>query len=245
MVMAASRKPGGAGMRRFWDARAKENAFYFIDNRLRYHAPDVDRFWAEGKRDLEHVLNALDLEIDSTMVVVDIGCGVGRLTRPLSARAARVLGIDVSEEMLARARELNRDLDNVQWLRGDGTSLSPIRDSSVDACISHVVFQHIPDPAVILGYVREMGRVLRRGGWAAFVVSNDPRAHGAPPRVSILRWLRVLARRGPRGQSDPRWRGAPVGIAAVRVAADDAGMTLERILHPGTQFCLLHARRRR
>jgi SAM-dependent methyltransferase len=232
-------------MRRFWDARAKENAFYFIDNRLCYDAPDVDRFWAEGKHDLEHVLDALDLEIDSTMVVVDIGCGVGRLTRPLSARAARVLAIDVSEEMLARARDLNRDLDNVQWLRGDGTSLSPIRDSSVDACISYVVFHHIPDPAVTLGYVREMGRVLRPGRWAAFQVSNDPQAHGAPPRVSMRRWLRVLAGRGPRGQSDPSWRGSPVDIAALRATADDGDMTLERIMHPGTQLCLVLARRRR
>ena len=43
-------------------------------------------------------------------------------------------------------REHNPGLANVEWIEGDGTSLAPIEDASADACVSHVVFQHIPDP---------------------------------------------------------------------------------------------------
>jgi hypothetical protein len=35
-------------MKRYWDARAAENPFYFVDNRLSYSQPDLDRFWAGG-----------------------------------------------------------------------------------------------------------------------------------------------------------------------------------------------------
>ena len=55
-----------------------------------------------------------------------------------------------------------------------------LRRRSVDGCFSHVVFQHIPDPPITLNYVREMGRVLRPGGWALFQVSNDPTIHQPP-----------------------------------------------------------------
>src|SRR5947209_19965097 len=161
-------------MEQFWDARAREDAFYFVDSRLRYHAPDQRAFWAGGEKALRALLGAVDVEIAPGQVVLDIGCGLGRLTRPLAAEAARVIAIDVSQEMLAQARDLNPGLEHVEWLHGDGESLRPVPDASVDVCISHVVFRHIPDTAVTLGYVREMGRVLSPGGFAAFELSNAP-----------------------------------------------------------------------
>src|SRR3954470_2705623 len=163
---------GTGDMGRFWDARAREDAFYFVDNTGTYRDADVERFWAEGRRNLDTVLGVLGAEVHAQDVVLDVGCGVGRLTRVLAERAAHVHAIDVSAEMLEQARELNARLTNVTWHHGDGTTLNPIADASVDAVVSHVVFQHIPDPQVTLGYVREMGRVLRPGGWAAFQISN-------------------------------------------------------------------------
>src|SRR4051812_44626656 len=134
-------------MERSWDARAREDAFWFVDSRLEYGAPDEEAFWAGGEEALAGLLGVLGAKLEPGLVVVDIGCGLGRLTRPLAADAARVIAIDVSNEMLARARELNPQLDNVEWIHGDGASLRPVEDASVDACVSHVVFRHIPDPA--------------------------------------------------------------------------------------------------
>jgi SAM-dependent methyltransferase len=232
----------GADMQGFWDRRARENAWYYVDNRLDYADPDVDRFWAEGERDLDALLAALGVEVAPGDVVVDLGCGVGRLTRALAGRAAEVVAIDVSGEMLARAREHNSHLGNVRWLHGDGTTLAPLPDRSADACVSLVVFQHIPDPAVTLGYVREIGRVLRPGGWAAFQVSTDPDIH-RPRRRPAADRLRALVGRAPRGQNDPRWRGATVDLGALERAAGEAAMRLERVENRGQQFCLVLARR--
>ncbi len=234
-------------MERFWDARAREDAFYFVDNRQPYRDVDREAFWARGEEELDLLLGALGLTVAGEDVVVEVGCGVGRLTRALAARAQKVWALDVSEEMLDRARRLHRDLRDVLWIHGDGVTLARVPSAVADACVSHVVFQHIPDPEVTLGYVREMGRVLRPGGWAAFQVSNDPAVHQPRPRPrpgGALAVARALVRRRPRGQSNPAWLGSAVDLDDLRSAAQEGGMAVERVVGAGTQFCAVLARRR-
>jgi SAM-dependent methyltransferase len=235
----------GTTAERFWDERAREHALFFVDNRLDYRSPDLEQFWAGGEAALDGILSSVGETVRPEDVVVDIGCGVGRLTRVLAKRASRVVAVDVSSEMLARAAELNPGLDNVEWVHGDGRGLTGVPDASVDACVSHVVFQHIPDPAVTLAYVREMGRALRPGGWAAFQVSTDPDVHRPRGTAQRLLWrLAALARRGPRAQEHAAWLGAAVDIGELERAAAGAGLELERVLGRGTQFTTVLARRR-
>ena len=232
-------------MREFWDARAAEDAFYFVDNRLEYGQPETERFWAGGREVLDVMLPLLGVRVEPGDRIVEIGCGVGRVTRHLVDRGATVTAVDVSPRMLARARELNPKLANVEWTLGDGRTLSAIASASVDACFSHVVFQHLPDPEITLGYVREIGRVLRPGGWAALHVSNQPEIHRRPSP-----WRRLLARardttgRGPRGQTDPAWLGSAVDLSRLRETADGANMETERVAGEGTQHCLVLLRAR-
>jgi SAM-dependent methyltransferase len=227
----------GEDMARFWDERAREDPFFFVDNRLEYRRPDPERFWAGGEEDLDLMLAIGGVAIGPDDEVVELGCGIGRLTRAMAARARRVRALDVSEAMIDLAREHNPELANVDWIAGDGTSLAPIGDASADACLSHVVLQHIPDPEVSLGYVREMGRVLRPGGWALFQFSNAPRVHRSPGVVERLR------RRGPSATHDPRWIGSALSLDAVRAAARDGGMDVERVTGEGHQHCVALARR--
>jgi SAM-dependent methyltransferase len=234
----------GSHMERFWDARAREDAYYFVDSRLQYGSPDERAFWAGGEEALEKLVEVVGAPaIEPTATVVDIGCGLGRLTRPLAARAARVIAVDVSSEMLKRAGALNAHLDNVEWVHGDGESLRPIADSSVDACVSHVVFRHIPDPAITLGYMREIGRVLRPGGFAAFELSNkrEPHVHRSSGR---FRALAALFGRAPKGVTDKAWVGSYVEIAELRSTVEESGMDLATVVGEGTDFCavLLKAR---
>jgi SAM-dependent methyltransferase len=228
-------------MREFWDARAREDAWYFVDSRLEYGNPDEDRFWRAGEEVVDLLLDIAGVSIQPSDVVVDIGCGLGRLTRAVAGRAKKAIGVDVSSEMLARAREHNSEIENVEWLQGDGHSLAGIADASVDAVISHVVFQHIPDPEITLGYVREMGRVLRKGGWAAFQVSTDPAVHR--PRRGLGQRARALMGRAPRGQENSAWLGSWIDLEKLRVAAADGGLWIERLEDAGTQFCTVLARR--
>ena len=230
-------------MRRFWDRRARENPWYFINNTLDYRQPDLDRFWASGERDLDAILDALGVSLAPADHVVEIGCGAGRMTRAIARRAAHVSALDIAPAMLELARAENASLENVDWLLGDGASLAGIPDGSADVCISHVVFQHIPDPQVTLGYVREMGRVLRDGGWAGFQVSNAEEAHDAG-RLGPRRRLAALRGRMPKGQADPAWLGSAVELDELRGAARQGGLEVERVLDEGSQYTTVLARRR-
>jgi SAM-dependent methyltransferase len=228
-------------MGQFWDERAREDAMFFVDDREPYGKADEARFWEQGERDLDHVLGQLGAQIQTGDTVVDVGCGVGRLTRVIAGRASRVYAIDVSAEMLAQAKEHNAHLDNVEWVHGDGTTLQPIPDGSADAVVSHVVFQHIPNPQVTYGYVTEMGRVLRPGGWAAFQVSDNPSIHTATQ--SLGEKAKAAVGRAPKGQTEPEWLGSAIAMDELEAAAERGGLTLERVEGAGTQFCLVLARR--
>lgn len=233
---------GGAEAEQYWDERARENALFYVDNELEYADPDTEAFWQRGEDVVQLMLDMVDLEIGRTETVLDIGCGVGRLTRALATRAERVYGIDVSREMLRLAQDHNQQLENVEWVHGDGASLSGIDDSSVDGCFSHVVFQHIPDPEITLAYVRDMGRVLRPGGWALFQVSTDPSVHQAPRPSLKRRVKRLLKGKNPRAHK--AWWGSAVDPAALRQAADDGGLDVEQIRDEGSQYTTVFARRR-
>jgi SAM-dependent methyltransferase len=229
----------------FWDQRATEDPFYFVDNRMRYRDADADRFWEGGREGVDRTLELLQTQVEPDDRVVEIGCGLGRITRVLADRAASVQAVDVSSQMIEQARNLNPHLKNTTWIVGDGVSLAPIPDASADVCYSLVVFQHIPDPEITLGYVREMGRVLRRGGWAGFQVSNDPAVHRRRSRRERLRNnLLGLIGRAPQGQSHPAWLGSAVDLDHLQAVAEDAGMKLERVWGAGTQWCLVLLRKR-
>jgi SAM-dependent methyltransferase len=230
-------------MQRFWDERAKEDAFYFVDNRIGYRDPESEaRFWAAGVGDLDSLLGAIEIELRATDRVVEIGCGVGRLTRVLSARAASVTALDVSAEMLQQARRHNEALANVEWLHGDGVSLAGIDDGEADLVVSHVVFQHIPDPQITLGYVREIGRVLKPGGLAGFQVSNDQSIHRSS--VGVTDKVRAAFGRAPKGQTHAAWLGSAVAVGDLRAAASEGGMDVEKLVGEGTQYMLVRLRRR-
>jgi SAM-dependent methyltransferase len=229
-------------MRSFWNDRAREDPFYFVDTRRGYGASDPERFWEEADELVEFFLSGLGVGLRDTHTLLEIGCGIGRFTRVLAQRAGQVIALDISDQMLARARELCADLDDVRWVLGDGTSLAPLADQTVDACVSIVVFQHFPDAEIAFGYVRELGRVLRPDGWAALQVSNDPSVHRRRRGFALA--LRALTGRGPRGAGHPAWLGSHVEIPKLREVAEGAGLDLAKVWGEGSQYCQVLLRKR-
>ena len=96
--------------------------------------------------------------------LIDVGCGKGRLAEHLLARGAFVFGVDPSSEMLAPAGRIR----GLALALASATAL-PSRDGSFDFAVCAEVLQHIPHPERA---VREVARVLRKGGKALFIDRN-------------------------------------------------------------------------
>ncbi len=96
-------------------------------------------------------------------VVLEIGCGIGRVGKQLAAHCRRWIGADVSPNMLKFAAENLRGLNNVEFVELSGFDLKPIEDDSIDVVYCTVVFPHLSiwDR---YSYIEEAFRVLRSGG---------------------------------------------------------------------------------
>ena len=114
-----------------------------------------------------------------TFRILEIGCGVGRLTRHLAAIFGDVDGIDVSGEMIREGRRRLRDLPNVRLHESNGVDLRTFADDSFDFAFSYIVFQHIPDKRVIESYLGEAARVLKPGAVFKFQVHGGESTYEA------------------------------------------------------------------
>ena len=105
--------------------------------------------------------------------VVDVCCGTGDLALACSREGARVTGIDFSERMLERAR---RKGPHLEWVQGDALAL-PFGEGEFDAATVGFGIRNVED--LELG-LRELRRVLRRGGRVGILEITRPRGVLAP-----------------------------------------------------------------
>jgi ubiquinone/menaquinone biosynthesis C-methylase UbiE len=168
-----------ARMREEWNARAREDAGYYVAFGRRDQ--DDAGFFATATgviNNLEATLRRVPARERAGWRALEIGCGPGRLMRPMSRHFAEIHGVDVSDEMVALAREKLRDIPNAFPQLGDGARLTMFADESIDFVYSYAVFQHIPSREVVVEYWREIQRVLKPGGWARLQINGLPRSGG-------------------------------------------------------------------
>jgi len=138
------------------EARAARAAAYFKANAAEWerirglHAPDKEVEAAIQKRLPEKIGNLLD-----------IGTGTGRMLELLSPRAGRAIGIDVSPEMLAIARDRLAHAANAQVRLGDLYRLPFDNNAGFDAVLFHQVLHYLDDPGAA---VAEAARVMAPNG---------------------------------------------------------------------------------
>lgn len=159
-----------------WDAAACQDAMgHILTTGTTW---DSEAFYANGRQEIDYVLGRLDgLELrgDARDLALDFGCGVGRCTVALAEHYDSVCGVDVSGEMIDRARPH----DNVTYCQHDGP-LAELGCDEFDLIYTNLVLQHMPQPYAH-AHIREFLELLAPGGLAVFEIPEGPDlAHGTP-----------------------------------------------------------------
>jgi len=151
--------------------------------------------------------------------VLDLGSGAG-VDAFLAARqvgsAGRVLGVDMTPEMLARARATaeRNGFANVEFRAGRLEAL-PVEDASVDAVTSNCVINLVPDKAAVF---REVARVLKPGG--RLVISDIVLDRPLPEALAkdLLGWVGCVS--GAELADDYFGKLAAAGLVEVEILSD-------------------------
>jgi len=126
--------------------------------------------------------------ISQKRVVLDIGCGIGRVAAELAPRVMEVHGIDVSSRMIEAALRRCAPLSNVRLTKGSGRDLREFSDSSFDAAIAVDTFPYIHQSGadLVASFFRESARVLRGGG-DLIILNFSYRGDDAADAEEVLR----------------------------------------------------------
>ena len=166
-------------MRRDWDQRARENARHYVASGREQWSDE--EYFRSGEINVEREIltdlgNVCQGRDPKQMRVLEIGCGTGRITRALAKFFGEVYAVDISGEMVERARMALRDYPNARVFQNNGRDLAVVREAAAgapfDFAFSYIVFQHIPSRDVIESYVREVHSLLRPGALFKFQVQG-------------------------------------------------------------------------
>lgn len=160
-----------------WVHLGETDPYWSVLSAPEYHglpsAEGLSRFFATGAGDVQRMLLALSrcgVELPSSGVCLEYGCGLGRITRHLAKEFDRVIGVDISRAHLELAKKhaYADSVDGIEWLHLE--SLADVgKLPEVDFIYSVIVLQHNPPP-VIKQVVSAFANMLRPGGIAYFQV---------------------------------------------------------------------------
>jgi SAM-dependent methyltransferase len=182
---------------------------------------------------------------------------MGRVTHRLAQRFREVWAVDISPEMIARAKERWAHLTNVHFELISGSDLAPVQSGAVDLVFSFITLHHVVDPGVVVNYLAETARVLTVGGLALLHLHTVERnlvrraLRRLRPRPPVEDWWnrgfepRAVATAAPPATvvTSPVWRGCRVSMAEVRRALRRAGLDVVRSEGEGTFWTLLSLRK--
>ena len=207
-------------MRERWSRFAREDPrFYIASNRREW---SDDAFYSQGAE-----LAASTLQWAAPLGgerMLEIGCGAGRMLVHFTGAFERVDGVDIAPEMIAASRAADLP-SNVHLEVNSGTDLGAFDDGSFDFVFALMVFQHIPDRAVVGSYLEEVARVVRPGAKA--VLHFDTRPESVMRRLALKlpdallpRTRRRFIRRYPLAED---WARDALGTAGM-VIEDERGV---------------------
>jgi SAM-dependent methyltransferase len=222
-------QPTLGALREAWNRRARENARHYVATGNTEWSDE--EFFHSGEQTVSHYIltdmaNVCQGRDPKSMRVLEIGCGAARVTRALAQLFGEVHAVDISTEMVERARLALAAFPNAHVYQNNGIDLSVVPDLPFDFAFSTIVFQHIPSLEIIENYLREVSRVLRPGGLFKAEVRGGSIAL-RNPLFRVSRKVRLfLEDRSGWSLTAQMWVGASVSPEAAARMAERTGFEL-------------------
>lgn len=118
-------------------------------------------------------------------VFLELGCGAGRETKYFADVFDKIMGVDVSLNMIMKAK-IRCDKISPFLIVGDGKTI-PVADHSIDILYSFIVLQHCPQD-VVRSYFKEAKRVLKPGGTFMFQIHIGDSHHEPDNYTDFSMW---------------------------------------------------------
>lgn len=195
-----------------WDGLARGDALHAICD-----GTDAASFEKLGR---EHAAKLAQL-FPQGACVLDFGCGIGRIEKYLAPSCGELHGVDISAEMLARARTRLASFDNVHLHQLCGPALPMIPADSLEFAFAMLVFHHIAKEDALL-ILREFARVLAPGSrfFANFPNLCSPLYTGVFEAYAEQR-ERAAHRVRPYTEQEVRWLLERTGARIVEISVCD------------------------
>jgi SAM-dependent methyltransferase len=167
--------------RRAWEDLGRIDPLWAVlSSATRRHGRwDPAEFFATGEREIAALMKSADeLSLPRERgVVLDFGCGVGRVARPLASHFENYIGVDISQPMIEQAGEWNKDCTRCRFVLNTARDLRAFESASADMVYTKKVLQHLPTQGILRSYLSELVRILRPGGLLVFQL---------PRRIGLL-----------------------------------------------------------
>lgn len=180
--------------KRQWEALGQLDPFWAMTGTNKFDTWDIEAFLQTGDSQVALVMQQVKRfgHPPRQEAVLDFGCGVGRLAHAFQAHFERYVGLDVSDSLIAKAREVHVALPHATFAVSASDTLN-LPNDSFDLVYSWAVLQHIADRDLALRLVAEFVRVLRPGGLLIFsAMHNIQLLYRLQPRRRLYALLRAV-----------------------------------------------------
>ena len=235
-------------MRNSWEEKAQQNPLFAVQTTedMQDAAPQgfpqdqVERLFERGRRlyaeRIGPLLETLQGPRDDALIV-EYGCGVGRILRAVVDAGYRCAGIDISPTMLVHCRDLVPEVEGVYALDEEGRCAFPSGEAAL--VFTYAVVQHISTLTAYVMALDEMCRILRPGGVLAIHLNCEDFATDPPTRTENHEAYSLHYQPG---EAEPylrhaqdQWTGVYIGFDLLTRLLAERGVEVERRFHHNPQ----------